>query len=112
MALYGGSSVNLSDGATAERVMGALITHDYPGVLGIRPLLGRTFSVEEDRPGGARVVVIGEGFWRSRFAGAPDGVGRTLRVNSAPYIIIGVMPSEAAFAGDAQVWFAMAENPD
>jgi putative ABC transport system permease protein len=111
MALFDETSVNLADGTGADRVRGALVTYDFPTVLGIRPLLGRTFTPEEDRSNGPNVVVIGEGLWRSRFAGARDIVGKPLRINSQPYTVIGVMPSAAEFPGDIHLWLPRAGDP-
>ncbi len=70
IALYDGESFNVSDGAGAERIEGARVTHDFAAVLGVRPILGRTFTPEEDRPKAERVVVINEGLWRERFDAA------------------------------------------
>ena len=67
IALYDGDSFNLSDGAGAERIEGATVTYDFATVLGVRPILGRSFTAEEDRPNAARVVVINESVWRDRF---------------------------------------------
>ena len=63
-------------------------------VFGIRPLAGRTFTREEDSPGGPRVAMISYGLWRSRFAGDPRAVGRTLLLDGAPVQIIGVLPKD------------------
>jgi putative ABC transport system permease protein len=112
LALLDETSVNLADGTGADRVRGALVTHDFPAVLGIRPLLGRTFTPEEDRPNGPNVVVIGEGLWRTRFAGTRDIVGKALRINSQPYTVIGVVPSTAEFPGDIHLWLPRAGDPN
>ncbi len=112
MALIDEESVNLAQGGTADRVDGARVTHDLPAVLRIKPVLGRFFSPEEDKPKGPDVVVIGYGMWRSRFAGARDVVGRTMRINSKPHTIIGVMPAEAEFPGNVQLWLPLAGDPN
>src|SRR4029450_591318 len=62
---------NLSDGASASRVRGAFITRDFTRVLGIEPILGRTFTAEEDRPKGPRTGILSTTLWRDRF-----GAGR------------------------------------
>ena len=61
-------------------------------VFGIRPIAGKTFTREEDRPGGPRVAMISYGLWRSRYAGDPRAVGRTLMLDGAPVEIVGVLP--------------------
>src|SRR5271157_4978775 len=63
-------------------------------VFGMRPLAGRGFTREEDRPGGPRVAMISYGLWRSRFAADPRAVGRTLLLDGAPVEIIGVLPKD------------------
>ncbi len=92
VALFQGASVNLADRTGSDRVLGGLMTYDLPKVLGLEPILGRTFSPEEDRPNGPKVVLLGAGLWRSRFGAARDVVGRTPRINSEPYTIVGVLP--------------------
>lgn len=77
---------------------GQIATANFFEVLGVKPLLGRTFVAEEDlRPGGAPVLVLGETYWRRRFGGDPGVVGRTVEVNRRPFTIVGVVPQ--AFRG-------------
>ena len=75
LALYDVESFNLSDGAGAERIEGVLVTHDFAAALGVRPILGRMFTAEEDRPSGDAVAVVSHGFWRTWLGGSPDAVG-------------------------------------
>src|SRR5688572_9265073 len=112
MALFSPTSINLADASGADRVDGLAITYDFPKVLAIRPVLGRTFTAEEDRPDGPRVVVLGYGMWHSRFAGARDVVGKSLRINSVPYTIIGVLPPEADFPADVSFWIPLGGDPN
>ena len=111
IALYDGESFNVSDGAGAERIEGARVTHDFAAVLGVRPVLGRTFTPEEDRPKAERVVVINEGLWRERFDAAPDVLGRTLKLNGVAHTIVGVMPAAIRFPGNVRLWVPMAGDP-
>jgi predicted permease len=70
----------------------------YFDVLGVKPILGRTFRPDEDaQPGGNSVLVISERLWRQRFAGDPAVIGRTVDLNRHPFTIVGVVP--AAFLG-------------
>ena len=66
-------------------------------MLDIEPLLGRVFREDEDVPGAARVVLLGESFWRNRFGADPSVVGRTIRLNDEPHQVIGVLPAAADF---------------
>jgi predicted permease len=111
IALYDGDSFNLSDGAGAERIDGAVVTHDFADVLGVRPLLGRMFTADEDKPNAPPVVVIGDGLWRERFGGAADALGRTLKLNGVARTIVGVMPGSLRFPGSARLWVPMAGDP-
>jgi predicted permease len=112
MALWGEASVNLADPSGAERVNGLAVTWDFAKTLGVRPVLGRTFTREEDGPTPSRVVMIGYGLWQTRFAGSRDVVGRPLRINSQPYTIVGVLPREAEFPGNTQFWLPLNGDPN
>ena len=98
-------------GDEAFRLSGADVTHDYDDVLGITPVLGRTFTAEEDAPGGARVLVLANELWRNRYASDPNVLGRTLRVNGVPHEIIGVLPAHANFPGNVQFWLPLQGDP-
>ena len=112
MALWAETSVNLADASGAERVQGLAVTYDFPKTLGIQPVLGRSFTKEEDGPTPSRVVVLGYGLWQTRFAGSRDVVGQPLRINSRPYTIIGVLPRDADFPGRAQFWVPLNGDPN
>ena len=75
-----------------ERVMGAEVSPGYFRMLGVTPALGREFSADEERAGGADVLVLSDGFWRSHFGGDSAALGRTLPIDGRPHTIIGVMP--------------------
>jgi putative ABC transport system permease protein len=79
-------------GPGASQVRGSLVSASYFPLLGVRPALGRFFDVDEDRPGGATVAVLGYGYWRRRFGGDSAALGRTLQIGRALYTIIGVAP--------------------
>ena len=86
-----------SDGRT-ERVDGELVSGTYFPVLGVGAALGRMFTPDDDKtPGGAPYAVISYRYWRSRFAGSPDVIGKKLIVNGYPLTIVGV--SQAGFDG-------------
>ena len=77
-------------------------------VLRVPPVLGRTFTVEEDRPGGPRVVVLGHALWRQRFGGDRSVIGRTVTLDGVPREVVGVMPAGFAFPTPAaQLWVPM-----
>ncbi|MBC7896860.1 MAG: ABC transporter permease [Cytophagaceae bacterium] len=111
MALLSSSTFNLSDGTTAERVDGAYVTRDFPAVLGVPLLAGRTFSEEEDRPNGPSVVMISRSLWQGHFNGSASAIGRTLVVHGRTATIVGVLPDEGAFIERAKVYMPYAGDP-
>jgi putative ABC transport system permease protein len=110
IGIWDETSFNLSDGSGAERIEGARVTYDFPVVLGIRPLLGRLFTAEEDKPRAAAVVIIGDSLWRERFGGAGDVLGRTLRLNGVSHTIVGVVPAAAEFPARIRLWVPLAAD--
>ncbi|MBO0799641.1 MAG: ABC transporter permease, partial [Blastocatellia bacterium] len=80
-------------GEPAERLQGIAASADFFPALGLKPALGRTFTPEEHETGADRVVVLSNRLWVSRFAGDPNAIGRTLRMDGQDVKIIGVMPA-------------------
>jgi predicted permease len=76
-----------------DRVAVVLGTHQLLPLLGVRPVVGHLYGAEEDVPGGARVALLGERFWKTRFGGDPNVIGHTFRLDGRPYTVIGVVPS-------------------
>jgi predicted permease len=111
LTAYSTDAFNLADGGVAERVRGAFITRDFTTVLGVQPTLGRTFTAEEDRPKGPKVVILSAALWRERFGGDRNVVGRTIRLDGEPRTIVGVMPPEASFPESIQLWLPRAGDP-
>ena len=90
--------MNLSDEHRApERFRGAGVAANAFDLLRVKPALGRSFVLEDDRPGAAPVVILGDSVWKSRFGGDAAIIGRTIRVNEVPSTVIGVMPAGFAF---------------
>jgi len=101
MAAYGGDGqYNLTGHERPERVAGAAVAANLFPLLGISPVLGRTFATEEEQPGRDRVVVLSYGLWEERFGGRPDIVGKSITVNGRNCTVIGVMPPGFVFPGD------------
>ncbi len=80
-------------------------------VLGLPPLLGREFSEDEDRVGGPAVVMLGERFWRTRFAGRPDVVGSTVRLDGRDHTVLGVVREQPHWLADSEVWVPLQNDP-
>lgn len=85
--------LTVSTGAQGTAAFGNLVSANYFSLIGVRPALGRFFTPDEDRnPGAHPVVVLSDGFWRGRFNADPAIVGKSILVNSSPYVVIGVTP--------------------
>ena len=96
-------------GTPPQRVDVAGVSWQFFPALGVQPVVGRTFTPEEDRHGAPRVVLISYGLWQERFAGAPDVVGRHIRCDSQDCEIIGILPRGFAFPErKIQLWMPMA----
>ena len=92
-----GQGYSLTGQGEAERIPGLRVTASVFHVLGIRPLLGRTFLKEEEDAGRNRVVVLGHGLWTRRFAADPAIVGKTIRIDGDAHVVVGVMPASFVF---------------
>jgi predicted permease len=108
-ALFSDTSRNLTGVGEPERLAGQRISASYFPTLRIAPLRGRTFTPEEDQPGKNRVVLLSYGFWLRRFGADEDVVGKTLTLDGANYVIVGVMP--ATIYGNTDIWIPMALSP-
>lgn len=94
--------VRLDDGL--DRIEGQLVTAGFFDLLGVDPLLGRSFADADDVPGSAPVVLVSESLWRSRFGSDSAILGRTLEVEGEAREIVGVMPRNADLPVGAELW--------
>jgi len=112
MAIYRFRQFALTGGSDAESVVAGAVGTDFFEVVRARPALGRVFLREEDAPDRGHVVILSDGFWKSRFGAATDVVGRTLKLDGEPYTIVGVMParfSVTSWAASARdLWVPLA----
>jgi putative ABC transport system permease protein len=103
MSVYGWRRLTFGGTDHPEVVPAAAVPPEFFAVLRSQPLLGRTFSADEDRPN-ARVILLGHKFWRDRFGSDPSVVGRDISVNSQRYTVVGVMPEKFLLPSFAKVW--------
>jgi predicted permease len=99
IAIYHNEDYNLTGRGEAERVSGYMISADFFQTLGIAPVLGGTFRLDDDRLGAAPVAMISAGFWKRKFGASPEIVGKTITLNGTVYTIVGVVPSRFTFYG-------------
>jgi putative ABC transport system permease protein len=97
VAGYEDALFDLTGSMEAVHVQAQAVTYTLFPTLGVQPLVGRTFSLTEDRPGGAKVAVLSYELWQSRFGGSPQTLGSVIRLNEQPYSIIGIMPAGFEF---------------
>jgi putative ABC transport system permease protein len=104
LATFDAVSTMLTGTDGVEQIVGASISPNLLPVLGVQPVLGRSFSAEE-ADYGRRLVLISHRFWQARFGGSHDALGATLILNGFPCQIIGILPAGFRLARlDADVW--------
>ena len=110
LSAYSSQTMNVSDeGRTPERFQGPYLSANTFTLIGQQPLLGRDFLPEDDRPGAAAVVMLGNGVWKNRYGSDPSVLGRTIKVNEVPATVIGVMPEGFKFPQEADLWMPLAQ---
>jgi predicted permease len=93
LAAHTPSELSLSTGGDAQIAWGETVSTNYFDVLGVHPILGRSFSAEDgDAAASAPLVVMSHALWLSRFGGDPGILGKTIRINSHPFEVVGVAP--------------------
>ncbi|SPF45366.1 conserved membrane hypothetical protein [Candidatus Sulfopaludibacter sp. SbA4] len=107
--------MNLTGGAYPEQVAGARVSADFFRLFGAPVLQGRTFTAEEDRPNGGQAAVLSHALWVRRFGSNLQIIGKTISLNGAPYVVIGILG--AGFAPDVfdqppDVWVPFPIAPD
>ncbi len=93
-----------NEGAEPERYLSGAVSWDLFPLLGVAPAIGRGFSADDDRPGGGGVVILSDAVWTTRYHSDPGVLGRTVLVNGAPTVVIGVMPPGFEFPNTQRLW--------
>ena len=104
VAQYGGELTTVTGGSEPVRAQAFAVSGDFFKVLGVNPIVGRTFGPDETKPGGAPAAVVSYGFWQRVLSGKPDLGGTSLRIADQSVSVIGVMPAGLAFPHDAEIW--------
>lgn len=95
---------SVAGGSEPARVVLASVSRDFFQIMGVQPLLGRTFHADEHREGAAPAVLVSEAFWQRYLDGDPDLSGRTLKSGDEVAAVVGVMPRGFAFPDGADIW--------
>ena len=107
MAMIVKNEINVTGKGEPERVASAIVSPALFSITGIRPIIGRTFVPDEEKPGNAHVALISESYWRSHFAGDPKVTDQDLALDGERYRIVGVLPESAQLA----IWGGIVEDP-
>jgi predicted permease len=97
IAAFRGDDFILTGAGQAEHLTGEYASASLFPVLGVNPLVGRSFLPQEDRQGAGGVVMLSYGFWKRRFGAAPDILGKSLSLNARNYTVIGILPPDLRF---------------
>ena len=104
MAAQSFRSLTLTEREEPVRLQGGTISWNLFSMLGVQPILGRTFREEEDQPGAPGAVLLGYEAWVQHFSGDSSIIGRTIQVNAKPHTVVGVMPRRFKFPENAELW--------
>jgi putative ABC transport system permease protein len=109
MAASHEDSFNLTGDGEPERVSAYSVTANFFPLLGVQPLLGRSFLEEEDRPGSHKVVILSYSLWQSRYGGDRNILNREILLNGEKHSVVGVMPASFQFfERDVRLWVPIA----
>jgi putative ABC transport system permease protein len=97
-----------TEAASAHNISAARVSANFFSALGLPPVLGRNFTAAEDRPGGPRVVIVSDDFWRRALGGRASALGQTITLDNAPYTVVGVMPKNFRHPYRADLWIPLA----
>ena len=98
-------SMTLAAGGDPVRIAAVAVSASFFDVLQTRPAFGRTFTVDEDRPGPAsRRIVLSHALWRARFGGSPAAIDSSVTLDRETFVVTGVMPPGFAFPSNADAW--------
>jgi len=112
MAAYGNDIVTISGDFPARRARMAAVGNGFFHVMATEPVIGRTFTPDEQKPGGPATLVLGYTLARSMFGDAGGALGRRVRLNGLAFTVIGVMPPHFDFPEDSEVWLPNDLFPD
>jgi predicted permease len=100
LAAFRGDDFNLTGTGLAERVSAEMLSASFFPMLGVKPVIGRTFRPEEDQLGAGAVVLISEGLWKRRFSSDRNILGKPLTLSGNSYTVVGVIPASFHFQGN------------
>ena len=105
-------SVNLTGSGDPERILASAVTGNYFDTFKVYPVLGRGFSLENEKTGQDQVTVLSYACWQKRFGGDPEILNKTIILDSKPFQVIGVMPADLSLPQSAELWLPMSFDVD
>jgi putative ABC transport system permease protein len=112
LGIYRWWSTNLTGVDSPERVQGFQVTSNFLDIVGVKPLLGRGFSADENQPGKDAVVLLTYNLWQRRFGSDPNIVNQTISTNGITRTVIGVMPPDFNYPKGAEIYSPLAITPE
>src|SRR5262249_40383024 len=109
---FAGPGMNLAGSDRPEQVKGIHVSADYFRVFGVGTVIGRTFTPEEDRPGGPRVVVLSHRLVTVRFGGDPHVTDRPILINGEPFTVVGVLDPSFRSEPPADLFIPLQPDPN
>jgi len=108
---YHQMSFDLLKRGEPDRVQTGVVSHNFFDVLGIKPILGRSFVKEDDLPGAEAVLILSYSYWQSKFAGDPNIVNQVFQMNDRPHRVIGVLPNIPQYPSENAVYMSVSACP-
>jgi putative ABC transport system permease protein len=96
-------SFNLTGAGESERLQGRLVTANFLSTFRVRPIRGRDFLADDDRPGATPVAIISQGLWQRRFGADETIIGKQLTLNNQTFTVVGITPANFQFGSEADV---------
>jgi predicted permease len=107
LGAYTVGTATVTGGDRPERVSGGRVTAGVFDVVGVRPLLGRTFAASDNEPAAPPTAILSYALWRDRYGGDSSMIGSTIRANGRPYTVVGIMPQGFEFPREAKLWLSL-----
>ena len=108
---YHQMSFDLLKRGEPDRVSTGVVSHDFFDVLGIKPILGRSFVKEDDQPGAEAVLILSYSYWQRKFSGDPNIVNQVFQMNDRPHRVIGVLPNVPHYPSENDVYMSVSACP-
>src|SRR5437660_429886 len=112
LGIYRWWSTNLTGADSPERVQGFLVTANFLDIVGVKPMLGRGFSAEQNQPGKDAVALLTYSLWQRRFGADPNIVNKTISTNGVTRTVIGVMPPDFNYPKGAEIYAPLPITPE